>query len=52
MTETETRTVEQTVRIAARPETVWRFWTDPERMRQWWGTSSNLEARPGEPAAS
>ena len=30
-------TIEQTVRIAARPETVWSFWTDPTRLAQWWG---------------
>ena len=24
--------VTKTLRIAARPETVWRSWTDPERM--------------------
>jgi len=39
--------VERTIRIAARPETVWRFWTDPERMCDWWGTSAELDPRPG-----
>jgi uncharacterized protein YndB with AHSA1/START domain len=39
--------VEQTLRIAARPETVWRYWTDPERMCAWWGTAADLDPRPG-----
>ena len=29
MTDTDTTVVEQTLRISARPETVWRYWTDP-----------------------
>ncbi len=47
MTEIETTTVEQTLRIAARPETVWRYWTDPERMCEWWGASADIDPRPG-----
>ena len=39
--------VEQTVRIAARPETVWRYWTDPQRMCDWWGSVATLDPRPG-----
>jgi uncharacterized protein YndB with AHSA1/START domain len=39
--------VEQTVRIAARPETVWRYWTDPERMAAWWGAAAELDPQPG-----
>ena len=42
----EQRVVEQTVRIRARPETVWRYWTDPERMSDWWG-AARLDPRPG-----
>ena len=38
--------VEETVRIAARPETVWRYWTEPERMGAWWG-AAELDPRPG-----
>jgi uncharacterized protein YndB with AHSA1/START domain len=38
--------VEQTLRIAARPETVWGYWTDPTRMRDWWG-AAELDPRPG-----
>ncbi|WP_197093736.1 SRPBCC family protein [Nonomuraea sp. SBT364] len=40
------RTIEQTLRIRARPETVWRFFTDPARLARWWGTAE-LDARPG-----
>ena len=47
MTETHTTVVEQTLRIAARPETVWRYWTDPERMRAWWGAAADLDPQPG-----
>ena len=46
MNEHDTEGVEQTVRIAARPETVWRYWTDPDRMGQWWGDAV-LDVRPG-----
>ncbi|GAB3477029.1 SRPBCC family protein [Amycolatopsis cihanbeyliensis] len=38
--------VEQTVRIEARPETVWEFFTDPELLAQWWGPAE-VEPRPG-----
>ena len=47
MTETDTSVVEQTLRIRARPETVWRYWTDPERMCAWWSAAAELDARPG-----
>ncbi|GAA2681109.1 SRPBCC family protein [Nonomuraea recticatena] len=40
------RTIEQTLHIHAGPETVWRFFTDPARLAQWWGTAE-LDARPG-----
>lgn len=49
MTDAETRVVEQTVRINARPETVWRYWTDPARMCEWWGAAADLDPRPGGP---
>lgn len=39
--------VELQIRIAARPETVFRYFTDPARFRQWMGPASTLEARPG-----
>jgi uncharacterized protein YndB with AHSA1/START domain len=44
---TDEYVVEQTVRIEASPEIVWRYWTDPARMRDWWGTTADLDARPG-----
>ena len=47
MSETNTGMVEQTVRIGARPETVWGFWTDPQRMCEWWGAVADLDPRPG-----
>lgn len=49
MTEPDTRVVEQTLRISARPETVWRYWTDPQRMCEWWGASAELDPHPGGP---
>ena len=47
MTEPDTTVVEQTLRISARPETVWRYWTDPQRMCDWWGAAAELDPRPG-----
>lgn len=47
MTDAETSVVEQTLRIDARPETVWRYWTDPIRMCEWWGAAAELDPRPG-----
>jgi uncharacterized protein YndB with AHSA1/START domain len=47
VTDADTRTVEQTLRIKARPETVWRYWTDPQRMCDWWGAAAELDPRPG-----
>ena len=47
LTEPDTKVVEQSVRISARPETVWRYWTDPERMCTWWGATAELDPRPG-----
>jgi uncharacterized protein YndB with AHSA1/START domain len=39
--------VEVEVRIAATPETVFDFFTDPDKMIQWMGRSAELDARPG-----
>jgi uncharacterized protein YndB with AHSA1/START domain len=39
--------VTKTLRIAARPETVWRYWTDPQRMAAWWGNTVQVDLRPG-----
>jgi uncharacterized protein YndB with AHSA1/START domain len=47
LNEPESTVVEQTIRISARPETVWRYWTDPERMCAWWGSSAELDPHPG-----
>src|SRR5205085_11982110 len=35
------------VRIAAAPETVFRYFTDPERMTRWLGAEALLDPRPG-----
>jgi uncharacterized protein YndB with AHSA1/START domain len=39
--------VEREVRIAARPETVFEFFTDPEKMIRWKGGRAELDPRPG-----
>jgi uncharacterized protein YndB with AHSA1/START domain len=39
--------VEVRTRIAASPETVFEFFTDPDKMIQWMGRSAELDARPG-----
>lgn len=39
--------VEREVRISARPETVFAFFTDPDKMIQWKGTRAELDPRPG-----
>jgi uncharacterized protein YndB with AHSA1/START domain len=44
---TELDVLEVMVHIAARPETVFPYFTDPERYVQWMGTSATLEAVPG-----
>jgi len=36
----------QTIRIEARPEIVYRHFTDPARLAAWWGEAT-LEAQPG-----
>jgi uncharacterized protein YndB with AHSA1/START domain len=42
-----TNAVEQSLHIAAPPETVWRYWTEPERMCDWWGVAAQLDPQPG-----
>ena len=44
--ETE-RVFEYETRIAASPETVFQFFTDPAKMVQWMGTDATLDPRPG-----
>jgi uncharacterized protein YndB with AHSA1/START domain len=39
--------VEVEVRIAASPETVFDFFTEPDRMIQWMGRSARLDPKPG-----
>lgn len=47
MSPTETSAVEREIRIRARPETVFPFFTDPELMVRWMGTVAEVEPRPG-----
>jgi uncharacterized protein YndB with AHSA1/START domain len=39
--------LERTVVIQAKPETVFRFFTDSARWASWWGAGSTIDARPG-----
>ncbi|GII93770.1 SRPBCC family protein [Sinosporangium siamense] len=39
-------TIEQALWIRARPETVWRHFTDPARLARWWG-EAEVDPRPG-----
>jgi uncharacterized protein YndB with AHSA1/START domain len=39
--------LDRTVVIKARPETVFRFFTDSARWAGWWGAGSTIDARPG-----
>jgi uncharacterized protein YndB with AHSA1/START domain len=39
--------LEYEVRVAARPETVFAYFTDPAKMIQWMGTEATLDPRPG-----
>lgn len=43
----ETDYVEKEVRIAARPEVVFEFFTDPVKMVRWKGVDAMLDPRPG-----
>jgi uncharacterized protein YndB with AHSA1/START domain len=43
----ETSFVEHEVRVAARPETVFAYFTDPAKMVRWMGTEAMLDPRPG-----
>jgi uncharacterized protein YndB with AHSA1/START domain len=43
----ETSLVEREIRIEAEPETVFPFFTDPEKMVRWLGESATLDPRPG-----
>ena len=39
--------VEVSIRIVAPPATVFRYFIDPDRMKQWIGVSAELEPQPG-----
>jgi len=39
--------LDRTVTIKARPETVFRFFTDSARWAAWWGAGSTIDAQPG-----
>lgn len=39
--------LEYETRVAARPETVFGYFTDPAKMVQWMGTEATLDPRPG-----
>ena len=43
----ETDAVQREVRIAARQETIFPFFTDPEKMMRWKGISVTLDPKPG-----
>jgi uncharacterized protein YndB with AHSA1/START domain len=43
----ETSVLEYEVRVAARPETVFAYFTDPVRMVRWMGADAVLDPRPG-----
>jgi uncharacterized protein YndB with AHSA1/START domain len=44
---TDTHAIEIEVRIEARPETVFSYFTDPDKYRRWQGVGAELDARPG-----
>ena len=44
---TETTEVTRELTIAARPETVWEFFVDPEKAIRWMGIDATLEPEPG-----
>jgi uncharacterized protein YndB with AHSA1/START domain len=46
-TTAETTRVEREVAIAASPDTVWEFLTDPDKAVRWMGIDATLEPRPG-----
>lgn len=43
----EKAAIQREIRIAARPETVFAFFTDPAKMVRWKGKQATLEPRPG-----
>jgi uncharacterized protein YndB with AHSA1/START domain len=47
MTERDSATITQEIRIAAHPETVFAFLTDPDKILRWKGKSATVDPRPG-----
>jgi uncharacterized protein YndB with AHSA1/START domain len=47
VTTTGNTTVTAEIRIAARPDTVFEFFVDPEKLMRWKGVEATLEPRPG-----
>jgi uncharacterized protein YndB with AHSA1/START domain len=39
--------IERQLWIAARPETIFALWIEPDRIVQWMGRTATIEARPG-----
>ena len=39
--------IEREIRVEARPETVFEFFTDPEKMTRWMGREAEIDPRPG-----
>lgn len=46
-TPSATRTIEHELRVEARPETVFAYFTDPARMTDWFGTEATIDPQPG-----
>jgi len=46
-TATDTAVYERTLTIDARPETVWEFFVDPEKLMRWKGINAELDVTPG-----
>lgn len=47
MTTIQLSSIEREIRIEARPETVFRFLVDADKMIRWMGSVATLDARPG-----
>ena len=47
MSNTQPDTLEREIRIAAQPETIFAFFTDPAKMMQWIAKEVTADARPG-----
>jgi uncharacterized protein YndB with AHSA1/START domain len=45
--QSETSVLEREVRVEAAPETIFAFFTDPEKMVRWMGMAATLDPRPG-----